>query len=117
MHSNCILESVVHLLVRHMVFVGNVQKSPIASHISRAWILLPISAVKVQLSQAKRKVNKVNKMSVRINLTLEASEMFFSLHMILSLERAAVVWANLERISGCSEWPLQPFSPKIFCMC
>ena len=29
MHSNCILDSVANLLVRHMVFVGNVQKSPI----------------------------------------------------------------------------------------
>ena len=33
MHSNCILYSVVNLLVRRMVFVGNVQKSPIASHL------------------------------------------------------------------------------------
>ena len=39
-------------------------------------------------------------MSVHISLTLKASEMFFSLHMIFSLERAAVVWAILERISG-----------------
>ena len=39
-------------------------------------------------------------MSVRINLTLEASEMFLSLHMIFIQERAAVVWAILERISG-----------------
>ena len=31
MHSNCILDSVANLFVRHMVFVGNVQKSPIAS--------------------------------------------------------------------------------------
>ena len=38
-------------------------------------------------------------MSVRISLTLEASEMFLSLHLIFSLERAAVVWAVLERIS------------------
>ena len=58
----------------------------------RAWILL----VKVQLSQAE---TKADKMSVRISLTLEASEMFLSLHMIFSLERAAVVWAILERIS------------------
>ena len=36
-------------------------------------------------------------MSVCISLTLEASEMFWSLHMIFSLWRAAVV---LERISG-----------------
>ena len=33
MHSNCIRVSVANLLVRHMVFVGNVQKSPIASHL------------------------------------------------------------------------------------
>ena len=39
-------------------------------------------------------------MSVRISLTLEASEMFLSLHMIFSLERAAVVRVILERIPG-----------------
>ena len=39
-------------------------------------------------------------MSVCISLTLEASEVFLSLHMILILERAAVVWAILERTSG-----------------
>ena len=33
MHCNCILESVANLLVHHMVFVGNIQKSPIASHL------------------------------------------------------------------------------------
>ena len=33
MHSNCILHSVANLLVRHMVFVGNVQKPSIASHL------------------------------------------------------------------------------------
>ena len=33
MHSNCILASVANLLVRHMVFVENVQKSPIAAHL------------------------------------------------------------------------------------
>ena len=33
LHSNCILDSVANLLVRHMVFVGNVQKSPVASHL------------------------------------------------------------------------------------
>ena len=38
LHSGC----VANLLVRHMVFVGNVQKSAIASH--RACILLFISA-------------------------------------------------------------------------
>ena len=33
MHSSCILDSVANLLVRHMVFVGNVQTSPIASYL------------------------------------------------------------------------------------
>ena len=33
MHSSCILYSVAKLFVRHMVFVGHVQKSPIASHL------------------------------------------------------------------------------------
>ena len=33
MHSNCILDFVANLFVCHMVFVGNVQKSPIASHL------------------------------------------------------------------------------------
>ena len=33
MHSNYILDSVANLLVCHMVFVGNVQKSPIAPHL------------------------------------------------------------------------------------
>ena len=33
MHSSCILDSVANLLVRHMLFVGNVQKSPIEAHL------------------------------------------------------------------------------------
>ena len=52
---------------------------------------------KVQLSPAERKADK---MSGRISLTLEASEMFLSLHMVFSLKRAAVVWAILEIISS-----------------
>ena len=39
-------------------------------------------------------------MSVRISLTLEASEIILYRHMIFSLERAAVVWAILERMPG-----------------
>ena len=34
MHSNCNLDSVANLLVRHMVFVGNIQTSPLASHLN-----------------------------------------------------------------------------------
>ena len=33
MQSNCILDSVANLLVRHKVFVENLHKSPIASHL------------------------------------------------------------------------------------
>ena len=33
MLSSCILDSVANLLARHMVFVVNVQKSPIAFHL------------------------------------------------------------------------------------
>ena len=33
MQSNCILDSVANFLVRRMVFVGNDQKSPTASHL------------------------------------------------------------------------------------
>ena len=50
-------------------------------------------------------------MSVRISLTLEASEMFLSLHMIFSTERAAVVWAILERISSFDP-SLEMIAPK-----
>ena len=53
MHSNCTLDSVANLLVRHMVFVGTVQKSSITSDL-RTWIILSISAVKVQLSHKGR---------------------------------------------------------------
>ena len=33
MHSSCILDSVANLIVCHMVFVGNVQKPPMVSHL------------------------------------------------------------------------------------
>ena len=93
MHSRCILDSVV--LVHRMVFVGNVQKFPIASHLMG---LNPLDFF--CQGPALTGIKEGRKMSVRISLTLEASEMFLSLHMIFSLERAAVVWAILERISG-----------------
>ena len=54
-------------------------------------------------------------MSIRINLALEASEMFLSLHMVFSLERAAVVWAILEfwiSIIICSDLEFKWFLPK-----
>ena len=33
MHYNCILDSIANPLVCHIIFVGNVQKSLIASHL------------------------------------------------------------------------------------
>ena len=33
MYSNCILDSVANVLIHHMVFVENVQKSPTSSHL------------------------------------------------------------------------------------
>ena len=46
-------------------------------------------------------VGNVQKSTIASHLKgLDQSEMFLSLHMIFSLERAAVVWAILERISG-----------------
>ena len=77
MHSSCILDSVANLLVRHMVFVGNIQKSPIASHLKG---LDPFFDFCYQ-GPALTGIKEVDKMSVH-------------------LERAAVVWAILERISG-----------------
>ena len=93
MHSNCILNSVANLLVRHMVFVGNIQKSLIASKLGS------FSRFLLSKSSSHRQERKVDKMSFRISLTLEASEMFLSLHMIFSLERAIVAWAILETIA------------------
>ena len=78
-----------------MVFAGDVQKSPIASHLKG---LDPSLDFRCQ-GPALTGIKEGEKMSVRISLTLGASEIFLSLHMIFSLERAAVVWAILERIS------------------
>ena len=93
MHSNYILNSVVNLLVSHMVFVGNIQKSPKGSHLKGLDPSLDFCCQDSALTGIK----EVDEMSVRISLTLETSEMFLSLHMIFSLERAAVVgrlWAT-----------------------
>ena len=87
MYSNYILDSVANLLIRHMVFVGNVQKSHLKS--------LDPSLHFCCQGPALTGTKKVDKMSVRISLTLEASKMFLSLHMIFSLERATVVWSRV----------------------
>ena len=99
MHSNCFLDSGADLLVCHMVFVGNVQKSPVASHLKGFDPSLDFCCQSLALTGIKEG-RYCSKTSVRISLTLEASAMFLSLHMIFSLERAAVVRAILEGISG-----------------
>ena len=96
MHSNGILDSAANLLVRHMVFVGNVQRSPIASHLKDLDPSLAFCCQGPPLSGIK----EGGKDEHQNQLTLEAGEMFLSLHMIFSTERVAVVWAVLERISG-----------------
>ena len=48
MHSNDILDYVANLLVCHVVFVGNIQKSPIAaSHLSYILAQLLLSLTKL----------------------------------------------------------------------
>ena len=80
------------LLVRLFVSAGNILKSPITSQLKG--LDLSSSAVNVQLSQAQKNVDKI---SIRISLTLDAGYMFLSLQMIFS---GAVVCAILGRISG-----------------
>ena len=52
--------------------------------------------MKDQSSETFRKA-VLDTMNVPVSLTLEASEIFLSLHMLFSLERADVIWAILER--------------------
>ena len=65
--------------------------------ISMACILLSVSAVRVQDSQAYRNMNMTRE---RISLIFELSAIFLSFQMVLSLASAAVAWAILVRISG-----------------
>ena len=65
MHSNRILDFVASLLVRHMVSVGHVQKSPISSHLKGLDPSLEFCCQGQALTGIK-----VDKMSVRISLTL-----------------------------------------------
>ena len=93
MHSNYILYSAANLLLCHMFLVGNVQKSPIASHLKGLDPSLEFYCQGPALTGVTESGQK-QKMSVCISLTLETSEMFLSLRMIFNLERAAV-WAIL----------------------
>ena len=63
---------------------------------SMACILLSVSAVSVQDSQAYRNMDMTRE---RISLIFELSAIFLSFQMVLSLASAAVAWAVLARIS------------------
>ena len=65
--------------------------------ISMACILLSVSAVSVQDSQAYKNMDMTREC---ISLIFELSAIFLSFQMVLSLAGAAVAWAILERISG-----------------
>ena len=65
--------------------------------ISMACILLSVSAVSVQDSQAYRNMDMTRE---RISLIVELSAIFLPFQMVLSLASAAVAWAILARISG-----------------
>ena len=65
--------------------------------ISMACILLSVSAVNVQDSQAYRNMDMTRE---RISLIFELSAIFLSFQMVLSLASAALAWAILARISG-----------------
>ena len=85
-----------NLLVCHMIFVGNVQKSPIVSHLkgldSSLHFYCQGSALKGikegRWDERPRQLNLKSKRDVLVP------------PYIFSLERAAIVWAILERISG-----------------
>ena len=54
--------------------------------------------------RSNRHRGKIDKMNVRIRLTLQSSVMFLSLHMIISLERAAVLWVIQEGSVIRDDW-------------
>ena len=64
---------------------------------SMACILLSVSAVSVQDSQACRNMRMTRE---RISLIFELSAIFLSFQMVLRFVSAAVVWAILARMSG-----------------
>ena len=88
MHSSCIPDSVANLLVRHMVFGGNVQKSLIASHLKGFDPSLSFCCQGPALTGIKEGVRVRSKRDVLVP------------PYDLQSKRTAVFWAILERISG-----------------
>ena len=64
--------------------------------ISRALILLSVSADKAHVSQAHRKMDITND---RINLILELMDIFLFFHIVFNFVNAVVFWAIFESIS------------------
>ena len=46
MHFSCILDSAANLIVCHMVFIGNIQKFPIVSHLKGVPLTLGLGLAK-----------------------------------------------------------------------
>ena len=92
MHSSCILDSVANLFVRHMVFVRNVQKSPIPSHLKGLNPSFDFCCQGPALTGITegRKDERPHQLNLRSKRDV----------LVPPYERAAVVWAILERISG-----------------
>ena len=79
-----------------MGFVGNVQKSPIASHLKGLDPSLDFCCQGPALTGIKE--GRLDEPPHQLNLRSKRDVLVP--HMIFSLERAAVIWAILERISG-----------------
>ena len=89
--SNGLPSSVSHLFVGDVVLYV-MPRSFLRHLISMACILLSVSAVSVQDSQAYRYMDMIRE---RISLIFELSAIFLSFQMVLSLASAAVAWAIL----------------------
>ena len=75
-----------------MVFVGNGQMSPIASHLQGldpSFVICCQGPALTCITEGRQDERR-----------LKASYMFLPRHMIVGLEITAVVWTILERISG-----------------
>ena len=94
MGPNGLPSSISQLFVGDVVSVGDAEEF-LRHLISMACILLAVSAVSVQDSEAYRNMDMTKE---RISLIFELSAIFLSFQMVLCLASAAVAWAILARI-------------------
>ena len=96
MHISCILDSAANLLVRHMVFVGNVLESPIASHLKGFGPSLDFCCQCLAL----RGIKEGGSDERPHQLDLRRKRDVLVPPYDLQSRKCSVVWAILERISG-----------------